>query len=158
MLALVLGWTQCLPQGVGAPPAMLRERTAGFPQKTGRPGLRRGGVGGYNLHSVPPNSPPDCGTPTTSRLYPFGLHISFSTSRSPHHRSPPHILLLGPLFFPSLPAHHMSSAIFSSPCHSIYTQKHMDLCFFCPTHTEIIIIFPIHSFRTSYWKATSSDH
>ena len=43
-----------------------------LPQKTGRPGLRRGGVGGYNLHSVPPNSPPDCGTPTTSRLYPFG--------------------------------------------------------------------------------------
>ena len=33
-----------------------------LPQKTGRPGLRRGGVGGYNLHSVPPNSPPDCGT------------------------------------------------------------------------------------------------
>ena len=44
-----------------------------LPQKTGRPGLRRGGVGGYNLHSVPPNSPPDCGTPTTSRLYPFGV-------------------------------------------------------------------------------------
>ena len=39
-----------------------------LPQKTGRPGLRRGGVGGFNLHSVPP----DCGTPTTSRLYPFG--------------------------------------------------------------------------------------
>ena len=33
-----------------------------LPQKTGRPGLRRGGVGGYNLHSVPLNSPPDCGT------------------------------------------------------------------------------------------------
>ena len=33
-----------------------------LPQKTVRPGLRRGGVGGYNLHSVPPNSPPDCGT------------------------------------------------------------------------------------------------
>ena len=33
-----------------------------LPQKTGRPGLRRGGVGGYNLHSVPPNNPPDCGT------------------------------------------------------------------------------------------------
>ena len=33
-----------------------------LPQKNGRPGLRRGGVGGYNLHSVPPNSPPDCGT------------------------------------------------------------------------------------------------
>ena len=25
-----------------------------LPQKTGRPGLRRGGVGGYNLHGVPP--------------------------------------------------------------------------------------------------------
>ena len=47
-----------------------------LPQKTGRPGLRRGGVGGYNLHSVPPNSPPDCGTPTTSRLYPFGANPS----------------------------------------------------------------------------------
>ena len=45
-----------------------------FPKKTGRPGLRRGGVGGYNLHSVPPDSPPNCGTPTTSRLYPFGAH------------------------------------------------------------------------------------
>ena len=42
------------------------------PQKTGWPGLRRGGLSGYNLHSVPPDSPPDCGTPTTSRLYPFG--------------------------------------------------------------------------------------
>ena len=42
------------------------------PQKTGRPGLRRGGVGGYNLHSVPPDS----GTPTTSRLYQFGaIHL-----------------------------------------------------------------------------------
>ena len=40
-------------------------------KKTGRPGLRRGGVGGYNLHSVPP----DCGTPTTSRLYPFGACV-----------------------------------------------------------------------------------
>ena len=50
-----------------------------LPQKTGRPGLRRGGVGGYNLHSVPPNSPPDCGTPTTSRLYPFGAHIVHHT-------------------------------------------------------------------------------
>ena len=28
-------WTQCLPQGVGAPPAMLRERSAGFPKKLG---------------------------------------------------------------------------------------------------------------------------
>ena len=41
-----------------------------LPKKTGWPGLRRGGVGGYNLHSVPP----DCGTPTTSRLFPFGAH------------------------------------------------------------------------------------
>ena len=40
------------------------------PQKTGWPGLRRGGVGGYNLHS-----PPDCGTPTKSRLYPFGAIV-----------------------------------------------------------------------------------
>ena len=47
-----------------------------LPQKTGRPGLRRGGVGGYNLHSVPPDSPPDCGTPTTSRLYPFGARVA----------------------------------------------------------------------------------
>ena len=48
-----------------------------LPKKTGRPGLRRGGVGGYNLHSVPPNSPPDCGTPTTSRLYPFGAIVCY---------------------------------------------------------------------------------
>ena len=38
-----------------------------LPKKTGWPDHRRGGVGGYNLHS-----PPDCGTPTTSRLYLFG--------------------------------------------------------------------------------------
>ena len=44
-----------------------------LPQKTGWQGLRRGGVGGFNLHS-----PPDCGTPTTSRLYPFG-------AKSVHH-------------------------------------------------------------------------
>ena len=72
------------PQGVGAPPAMLRGRTAGFPKKTGWPGLRRGGVGGYNLHS-----PPDCGTPTTNRLYPFGavkthqqMHRTNNTNRT----------------------------------------------------------------------------
>ena len=61
MLVLVLGWTSSLPKGVDAPPAMLRGRTAGFPK-------RRDGIGEYNLHNVPPN----CGTPTTSRLYPFG--------------------------------------------------------------------------------------
>ena len=32
-----------------------------LPQKTGWPGLRRGGVSGYNLHGVPPTVPP-CGT------------------------------------------------------------------------------------------------
>ena len=53
-----------------------------LPQKTGRPGLRRGGVGGYNMHSVPPNSPPDCGTPTTSRLYPFGARVASSMASS----------------------------------------------------------------------------
>ena len=73
-VGFVPGLESMSPAGVGAPPAMLRGRTAGFPKKTGRPGLRRGGVGGYNLHSVPPDSPPDCGTPTTSRLYPFGAH------------------------------------------------------------------------------------
>ena len=35
VLVLVLGWTQCHPQGVGAPPAMLQGRTAGFPKKLG---------------------------------------------------------------------------------------------------------------------------
>ena len=45
------GWTQCLPQGNGAPLTMLQGRMTGFPQKTGGPGLRRGGTGGYNLHS-----------------------------------------------------------------------------------------------------------
>ena len=34
-----------------------------LPKKTGWPGLRRGGIGGYNLHS-----PPDYGTPTTCML------------------------------------------------------------------------------------------
>ena len=46
-----------------------------LPQKTGWPGLRRGGVGGYNLHS-----PSDCGTPTTSRLYPFGANLHHDLS------------------------------------------------------------------------------
>ena len=46
--------------------------------------------------------------------------VSFSTSSF---TSTPHILLLRPLFFPSHPAHPMSLSIFSSPGHSIYTQK-----------------------------------
>ena len=61
VLVLVLDWTQCLPQGVCAPPVMLRGRTAGFPKNW------VAWIGGYNLHSSP-----DCGTPTTCRLYPFG--------------------------------------------------------------------------------------
>ena len=52
-------WTQCLPQGS----RRLRQpccgnATAGFPKKLGGPGLRRGGVGGYNLHSVPTEQSP----------------------------------------------------------------------------------------------------
>ena len=63
---LVLDWTQCLPQGVGAPPAMLRGRTAGFPKNwVAGPPERRGRW--IHLHS-----PPGCGAPPTSRLYPFG--------------------------------------------------------------------------------------
>ena len=50
VLVLVLYWTQCLPQGVGAPPDMLRGRTAGFP-KNCVAGPRRGGIDGYNLYS-----------------------------------------------------------------------------------------------------------
>ena len=42
MLVLVLDWT--LPQGAGAPPAMLRGRMTGFPKKNGGPGLRRGRI------------------------------------------------------------------------------------------------------------------
>ena len=52
-----------------------------LPKKTGWPGLRSGGVGGYNLHSVPP----DCGTPTTSRLYPFGTLCICSSFYSRSH-------------------------------------------------------------------------
>ena len=35
VLVLVLDWTQCIPQGAGAPPAMLRGRMTGFPKKLG---------------------------------------------------------------------------------------------------------------------------
>ena len=36
VLVLVVDWTQCLPQGAGAPPVMLRGRMTGFsPQKRG---------------------------------------------------------------------------------------------------------------------------
>ena len=73
VLVLVRDWTQCLPQGVGHAAG-----THGWlPQKTGWPGIRRGGVDGYNLHS-----PPDCGAPTTCRLYPFGAKRMISSSSS----------------------------------------------------------------------------
>ena len=52
VLVLVLGWTQCLPQGASALPAMLRGRMAGFPLKNGWPGLRGGGIDGCNLHRI----------------------------------------------------------------------------------------------------------
>ena len=69
VLVLVLGWTQCFPQVVGAPPAMLRGRTAGFPPKNGvaGPPEKRG-------RWIQFAQSPDYGTPTTSRLYPFGAH------------------------------------------------------------------------------------
>ena len=35
VLVLVLDWTQCLPQGAGAPPAMMRGRKTVFPKKMG---------------------------------------------------------------------------------------------------------------------------
>ena len=41
VLVLVLDWTQCFPQGAGAPPAMLHDW---FPQKNGVLGLRRGRI------------------------------------------------------------------------------------------------------------------
>ena len=53
VLGLVLDWTQCLPQGIGAPPAMLRGRTAGFPEKLCDRTSGEAGIDGYNLHSPP---------------------------------------------------------------------------------------------------------
>ena len=43
VLVLVLDWTQCLPQGVGAAPAILRGRTADIPKNwVAGPPERRG--------------------------------------------------------------------------------------------------------------------
>ena len=67
VLVLVLDWTQCLPQGVGAPPAMLRGCTPGFPKKMGS---RASG----EAEKVD----------TTSRLYPFGATPPCLVSH--HHR------------------------------------------------------------------------
>ena len=67
VLVLVLDWTQCFPQGAGAPPVMLRGCMTGSPQKWGPgPPERQDKVD--TICTVPL----DCGTPTTRRLYPFG--------------------------------------------------------------------------------------
>ena len=93
----------------------------------------------------------------------FGLkvthfHDSFvfrsKISHFPLHHSPPHILLLCQLIFPS---HPMSSPIFSSPVHSICTTKNTcnPISFVLHIHKSSSYF---HSFRTSYRQATSSDH
>ena len=67
VLFLVLDWTQCLPQGAGAQPAMLRGRLTGFPKSWG-PGHPERQDKVDTICIVPI----DCGTPTSRRLYPFG--------------------------------------------------------------------------------------
>ena len=65
VLVLVLDWTRCLPQGAGAPPAMLQSRMTGIPKIWGPgPPERQDKVDTL-----------DCGTPTTCRLYPFGTCV-----------------------------------------------------------------------------------
>ena len=68
VLVLVLDWTQCLPQGTGAPPAMLRGRMTGFP-KNWEPGTPERQDKVDTICTVPL----DCGTPTTRRLYRFAI-------------------------------------------------------------------------------------
>ena len=60
VLVWVLDWTQCLPQGAGAPPAMPRGRTTGF-QKNWGPGPSERQDKVDTICTVPL----DCGTPTT---------------------------------------------------------------------------------------------
>ena len=67
VLVLVLDWNQCLPQGGGAPPAMLRCRLTGFPKNWGPGPLERQD----KVHTIC-TVPIDCDTLTTRRLYPFG--------------------------------------------------------------------------------------
>ena len=54
VLVLVLGWTQMSPARSRRSASHAAGTHGWLPRKTGWPGLRRGGVGGYNLHSVPP--------------------------------------------------------------------------------------------------------
>ena len=67
VLVFVLDWTQCLPKGAVAPPAMLRGRMTGFP-KNWKPGPTER----QDKVDIICTVPIDCGTPTTRRLYPFG--------------------------------------------------------------------------------------
>ena len=81
VLGLVLDWTQCLPQGAGAPPAMLQNCMAGFPKKKSGPGPPERQDKVDRFCTVPL----DCGTPTTRRLYPFGAHSPPLTFYHPPH-------------------------------------------------------------------------
>ena len=71
VLVLVLDWTKCLPQGAGAPPAMVRGCMTGF-QKNWGPGPPERQDKVDTICTVPI----DCGTPTTCILYPFGAYTS----------------------------------------------------------------------------------
>ena len=62
MLVLVLGWTQCLPQGVGASP---KNWAAGPPERRGW-WIQFAQCSPRLWH---------CGALTTSRLYPFGALV-----------------------------------------------------------------------------------
>ena len=68
MLVLVLDLTQCLPQGAGALPAMMQDCMTGS-QKNWGPGPPEGQDKVETICTVPL----DCGTPTTRRLYLFGV-------------------------------------------------------------------------------------
>ena len=73
VLVLVLDWTQCLPQGARATPAMLRGcMTAPPPPQISGPGPPERQDKVDTICTVPL----DCGTPTTRRLYPFGAYFS----------------------------------------------------------------------------------
>ena len=70
-----------------------------------------------------------------------------------------HCLVLHIIFYHHISFYYIPCPHPSSPHQVIaFTLKNMYLCFFFSPHTEIIIIFPFHSFRTSYRKIPSSDH
>ena len=80
MLVLVLDRTQCLQQGAGGPPAMLRGRMTGFP-KNWVPGPPERQDKRWIQFAVPI----DCGTPTTCMLYPFGATRTIITTINIRH-------------------------------------------------------------------------